>query len=88
VDLPELEPFPDLASLSDEDLKELIDRLQEEEKIVSYRRRVLHGRIDMLRAELQNRLKQEGESGILEHFDIEKLTAILSDKAAPPLSDS
>ena len=88
MDLPELDPFPDLASLSDEGLKELIDKLQEEEKVVSYRRRILHGRIDMLRAELQNRLKHEGESGILEHLDIDKLTAILSDKAAPPLRDS
>ena len=80
--------FPDLGALSDEELKQLIQQATEEEQEVSYRRRILHGRIDMLRAELQNRLKQEGESGILEHLDIDKLSAILSDKAAPPLGDS
>ncbi|MDQ2983620.1 MAG: hypothetical protein M3R70_06825 [Actinomycetota bacterium] len=87
MDLPELEPFPDLAALNDEGLKELIEKLQEEERVVSYRRRVLHGRIDMLRAELQNRLKAEGGPSILEHIDIAKLTDILAEKAAPPLKE-
>jgi hypothetical protein len=42
--------FPDTASMSDEELKETIDRLTDEEREVSYRRRVLHGQIDILRA--------------------------------------
>ena len=33
-----MEPLPDLASLSDEDLKKLIDELTQEEHEVSYRR--------------------------------------------------
>src|ERR1700759_1217816 len=44
--------FPDLGSLSDKELKEMIDSLTEEENEISYKRRVLHGKIDILRAEL------------------------------------
>ena len=47
-----MEPLPDLATLSDEDLKKLIDDSTREEQEVSYRRRILHGKIDILRAEL------------------------------------
>jgi hypothetical protein len=81
-----VEPLPDLASLSDEELKELIDRLQEEEREVSYRRRLLHGKIDILRAELVSRLQRQvgaGESPLSE-VDVDKLSAILAGKAAPP----
>ena len=40
--------FPDIGSLSDEELKSLISELADEERAVSYRRRVLHGKIDIL----------------------------------------
>jgi hypothetical protein len=50
-----LEPFPDLGSLSDDDLRRLIDELTNEEFEDSYRRRTLQGRIDLLRAELEAR---------------------------------
>ena len=81
-----MEPLPDLASLSDEGLKSLIDDLQHEEQEVSYRRRLLHGKIDILRAELVSRLqKQEGAGeGPLSEVDVDKLAAILAGKAAPP----
>ena len=81
-----MEPLPDLAALSDEELKSLIDDLQHEEQEVSYRRRLLHGRIDILRAELVSRLqKQEGAGeGPLSEVDVDKLAAILAGKAAPP----
>ena len=81
-----MEPLPDLATLSDADLKELIDDLQREEHEVSYRRRLLHGKIDILRAELVARLQQQvgaGESP-LSDVDVDKLTEILAGKAAPP----
>ena len=55
--------FPDLGSLSDKELKELIDNLTQEENEISYKRRVLHGKIDILRAELVNRLRQKREQG-------------------------
>jgi len=45
-----LEPLPDLAALSDDDLKQLINDLTREENEVSYQRRLLHGKIDILRA--------------------------------------
>ena len=79
-----MEALPDLASLSDGDLRQLIRDLVEEEQEVSYRRRLLHGKIDILRAELVARLqKTEGKSA-LEEVDVDRLTAILSAKAAPP----
>ena len=55
--------FPDLGSLSDEELKDLIDELTAEENEISYKRRILHGKIDILRAELVNRLRQKRERG-------------------------
>src|SRR6185369_3846051 len=79
-----VEPFPDLASLSDDDLKQLIDDLTKEELEVSYRRRILHGRIDLLRAELQARLQKTGGKSVLEDVDVDRLAAILAGKAAPP----
>ena len=81
-----MEPLPDLATLSDSDLKELIDNLQREEHEVSYRRRLLHGKIDILRAELVARLQRqvgEGE-GPLSEIDVDRLTEILAGKATPP----
>jgi hypothetical protein len=79
-----VEPFPDLGSLSDDDLKQLIDKLTKEELEVSYRRRILHGKIDLLRAELQARLKGTGGKSILDQVDVEHLAAILAGKASPP----
>jgi len=82
--------FPDLGSLSDEELKDLIDSLTEEENEISYRRRVLHGKIDILRAELVNRLRQKRESGdtLISGADVEQLTEILAGKAqSPPPED-
>ena len=81
-----MEPLPDLAALSDGELKSLIDDLQQEEQEVSYRRRLLHGKIDILRAELVSRLqRQEGAGeGPLSEVDVDKLAAILAGKAAPP----
>jgi hypothetical protein len=79
-----VELLPDLASLSDADLKRLIQELQDEEREISYRRRLLHGKIDILRAEYQARLKAAGPESILSQVDVETLTEILAGKAAPP----
>ena len=80
-----MEAFPDLASLNDDDLKQLIDELTKEELEVSYRRRMLHGKIDLLRAELQARLRETGGKSVLEEVDLDRLAAILAGKAAPPI---
>jgi hypothetical protein len=75
--------FPDLGSLSDEELKDLIDKLTTEENEISYKRRVLHGKIDILRAELVNRLRQKRESGdsLISGDDVAQLTDILAGRA-------
>src|SRR3978361_1422378 len=58
-----MDTFPDLGSLADQELKDLIQQLTEEEVEISYRRRILHGKIDILRAELVNRLRKKNEGG-------------------------
>jgi hypothetical protein len=78
-----VEPLPDLASLSDADLKQLIADLEAQEREVSYRRRILHGKIDILRAELVSRLKESGGKSVLDQVDVDRLTDILTGKAAP-----
>jgi hypothetical protein len=72
--------FPDLGSLSDKELKDLIDNLTEEENEISYKRRVLHGKIDIMRAELVNRLRQKREQGetLISGDDVSRLTQILA----------
>ncbi len=80
------EPFPDLGALSDQELKDLIRRLTDEERQISYQRRILHGKIDILRAELVNRMRTQREEGqaTITGEDIEQLTEILSGKAPAP----
>ena len=80
-----MEPLPDLGTLSDEDLKRLIDEYTREEQEVSYRRRILHGKIDILRAELGARLQTTQGRSVLDQVNPEALSAILAGKAAPPL---
>jgi hypothetical protein len=81
-----VEALPDLGTLSDQELRDLIRQLVAEEHEVSYRRRILHGKIDILRAELVARLQKrvgEGESPLSE-VDLDRLTDILASKAPPP----
>ena len=70
--------------MTDEDLKRLIDEYTQEEQEVSYRRRILHGKIDILRAELVARLQKTEGRSVLDHVDVDRLTDILTSKAAPP----
>lgn len=72
--------FPDLGSLSDQELKDLIEELTKEEREISYQRRILHGKIDILRAELVNRLRRKDESGelVISGTDVQQLTDILA----------
>jgi hypothetical protein len=84
-DMSSVEPLPDLGTLSDEELKALIDTLEREENEVSFRRRLLQGRIDILRAERTARLKGKGVGEV----DVEALTDILSSRSTPtPEGDS
>jgi len=79
--------FPDVSSMSERELKDLISQLTDEERELSYRRRLLHGKIDILRAELVNRLRARREAGeaLITGQDVDKLTDILMGKVpAPP----
>lgn len=78
-----MEALPDLATLSDDDLKKLIDDLTVQEQEVSYQRRLLHGKIDILRAETVARLQKTEGRSVLDHVDVAALADILTGKAAP-----
>jgi len=52
----------DLGSLTTRS-SDLIKQLTEEEMEISYKRRILHGKIDILRAELVNRLRKKTRAG-------------------------
>ena len=80
-----MDTFPDLGSLGDQELKDLIQQLTQEEVEVSYRRRILHGKIDILRAELVNRLRKKNENGedLISGADVQRLTDILAGRSAP-----
>lgn len=58
-----METLPDLLPLSDDELSALLARLEGDEDAVSRRRRVLHGRIDILRGERTARLKAQVAAG-------------------------
>ena len=75
-----MDTFPDLGSLSDQELKDLIQTLTEEDVDISYKRRILHGKIDILRAELVNRLRKKDETGelVISGADVQQLTDILA----------
>jgi hypothetical protein len=75
-----MDTFPDLGSLTDQELKELINQLTDEEMEISYQRRILHGKIDILRAELVNRLRKSNETGelVISGADVQQLTDILA----------
>ena len=79
-----METFPDLGSLTDQELKDLIKELTDEETEISYKRRILHGKIDILRAELVNRLRKKDETGelVISGADVQQLTDILAGRVS------
>jgi hypothetical protein len=74
--------FIDFDVKSDEELKEILVTMLHEEREVSYRRRILHGKIDILRAEIVKRKKEKlaGGESLFSEEDIQRLSAILSGK--------
>ncbi len=84
-----MDTFPDLGSLTDQELKDLINQLSQEEMEISYHRRILHGKIDILRAELVNRLRKKDESGqlVISGSDVQQLTDILAGRMPAPDSE-
>jgi hypothetical protein len=85
-----MDTFPDLGALSDAELKELIGELTEEETEISYRRRILHGKIDILRAELVNRLRKKHDGGeqLITGEDVQQLTDILARRQTGTATDA
>ena len=77
-----MEALPDLTKLSDDDLDRLIEELERRESEVSYERRLLQGKIDILRAERVARKRGKSEEE-LAHVDVDQLSEILSRKSPP-----
>jgi hypothetical protein len=79
----------DLVSRSDEELRDLIAQFEVEEKEISRKRRILHAKIDILRAELVMRLQQGREEGksLISSNDLARLTQILAGRG-PGARDS
>jgi F0F1-type ATP synthase epsilon subunit len=75
----------DAAQLADDDLRERIHERTQSEREVSFKRRILHGHIDLLRAEIIARLRErDGEAS--EHLaasDVEQLSEILAHRGPP-----
>lgn len=79
-----------LRGRTNDELRELLDVLRKEEERISYRRRVLHGKIDILRAELVRRMKDQRAAGedVISGHDIDQLITILaSDLRGAPRTD-
>ena len=82
-EVPPHEVYIDYSSKADEELRRILEELLKEEGKVSYQRRVLHGKIDILRAEMVRRKKgslKEGRS-IISDEDISRLSEILAGEA-------
>ena len=68
-----METLPDLLPLSDDEISRLLSQLEDGEDAISRRRRVLHGRIDILRAERTGRLKAQVAAGRFEATPVTSL---------------
>ena len=72
-----MEPLPDFGTLSDDDLKSLIEELEQEENEISYRRRHAAGEDRHPARRASRAAEGEGVSDV----DVEQLTDILSARA-------
>src|SRR5438128_182451 len=75
------------AELSPEQRQQL-EELQAEENEISMRRRLLHGRIDLLRTELVVRLQRSHGQSVLSAVDVNALTDILAGKSSPAAEEA
>jgi len=85
VDTASFDLLVNIQSYSDEELKRLAETLEGEEREVSKSRRLLHAKLDILRAEMVRRLRDKHRAGdsLVGEGDVEKLSAILSSRGAP-----
>lgn len=72
----------DIQSKGDDEIKLLAEHLAEEEREVSKTRRIIHAKLDILRAEMVRRLRDKHSSGesLFGEGDVEKLSGILSSR--------
>ncbi|MDP1809367.1 MAG: hypothetical protein Q8L35_07530 [Actinomycetota bacterium] len=70
----------ELSEKSDQDLRGILDKLDTDEQRLSYERRLLHAKIDILKAELLARIKEKHRRGksMVTGRDLERLTEILA----------
>jgi hypothetical protein len=82
---PSFDLLVNITSYTDDELKALSDELQQEELAVSKRRRIIHGELDILRAEMVRRLRAKHQSGesLFGEGDVEKLSRILASRGLP-----
>lgn len=85
VDTASFDLLVNIQSYSDEELKRVAQTLEEEEREISKSRRLLHAKLDILRAEMVRRLRDKHRAGesLVGEGDVEKLSAILSSRGAP-----
>jgi hypothetical protein len=75
-----MDDIVELVSLSDDDLRSLVAELEAEERDISRRRRLLHGKLDILHAELVMRLQRRHSAGesVISADDVQRLSRILA----------
>jgi hypothetical protein len=75
--------------MTDSELKDVIRQLTDEEMEISYKRRILHGKIDILRAELVSRLREQHKDGdaAITGDDVKRLSDILANRAGGASTD-
>ena len=80
-----MDDIVDLVSRSDDDLRALVAELEGEEREISRRRRILQGKLDILRAELVMRLQRKHNDGesLIAIDDVKGLSRILAGEGPP-----
>ena len=75
-----MDDIVDLVSRSDDELRALVAELEAEEREISRRRRILHGKLDILRAEVVMRLQRKHSQGeaVISADDVQRLSRILA----------
>lgn len=70
----------ELSEKSDQELRSILDELDIEEQRLSYERRMMHAKIDILKAEVLARIKEKHRRGksMVTGRDLERLTEILA----------
>lgn len=85
-----MDDIVDLVSQSDEELRALVAELEAQEREISRQRRILHGKLDILRAELVLRLQRKHQEGepVISADDVERLSRILAGQGPGPARPS